>query len=289
VLGVDRGFFYTNVYICFFSLILVGGYMPQITCPNCGMTINLENRKEIDYDMIKSAIEKEPRTFTDLLHLTKLSRKTLSLRLNALRGNGTVCKEEGKYRINGAFQFDNNGGHFARGLFKIGHDRRVRAGIVLIAFLLFSSASSYVLANYILSSEKHEEPQPIGKFSMTLSINNIEDLYAWQVVISFNSSEIKTLDMRPGDFLGTSFPSFTNSTNSGDGILLLLQFLSGDDPGKSGSGTLATIVFGYFVNNYKEPMIVAKYSQFETMLWKSTDLFNPIKDPGPSVLTLSPT
>lgn len=75
--------------------------MPQIRCPKCGTTINLENRKGVDFSMILNALQRSPKTFTDLLHLTGLPRKTLSLRLKCLCDSGTIVKDGG-YRINGA-------------------------------------------------------------------------------------------------------------------------------------------------------------------------------------------
>ncbi|MDH7477383.1 MAG: PKD domain-containing protein [Candidatus Bathyarchaeota archaeon] len=79
--------------------------MPQIVCPNCGITINLENRKNVDYDRILYAIQKKPKTFTELLKLTGLPRKTLSLRLRDLCCSGIIVKDNG-YRLNGNSMLD---------------------------------------------------------------------------------------------------------------------------------------------------------------------------------------
>ena len=79
--------------------------MPQITCPNCGTTINLENRRALDFKLIRSATDKTPRTFTELLHITKLSRKTLNLRLKELCAEGILLKNDGMYSSNGASEF----------------------------------------------------------------------------------------------------------------------------------------------------------------------------------------
>jgi PKD repeat protein len=72
---------------------------PQITCPHCGNTINLENRKEVDFEKIINALNKSPKTFTELLRITSLPRKTLSLRLKELRTSGYIVKDGG-YHLN---------------------------------------------------------------------------------------------------------------------------------------------------------------------------------------------
>ena len=210
--------------------------MPQVTCPNCGMTINLENRREIDFGLIKNATGKHPRTFTELLHITKLSRASV---------------------------------------------------LMLIAFLLFSSASGYVLAMLLTPPQyiqTYPEPVIIGSFTMALDVNNVTDLYGWQVAIAYNSSQLKVLEITSGGFVGDDFPSFVNSTDSIEDLLLIAGCLHGEVPGKNGSGKLATIVFGYFTENYDdEPKIVPR-KVFETLLSDSKLRNIPI---GNSTLTLT--
>ncbi len=259
--------------------------MPQVTCPNCGTTISLENRKEIDYDMIKGAVGREPQTFTDLLHITKLSRKTLSLRLSALRGDGTVLKEGGKYMLNGMYVSESRGGHFSRGFSRVFNDKRVRTGVMLVALLAFSSVSSYVLASYFaLPRNTVQEPVVLGRFTMALDVSNATDLYGWQVNIGFNSSQMKVLETSPGDFLAADFPGFVNSTDTKSNTLLLAETLKGDVAGKSGSGRLATIVFGYYVQNYADPWINMDQATFKTFLMDSGLSNIPIES---STLSLS--
>jgi len=121
-------------------------------CTNCGTTINLENRREIDFDLIKNAAKKKPLTFTQLLHVTRLSRKTLSLRLKELCSNGTLVKNEGFYELNGASTFENNCGIFPKRVSRMLKDKKVRTSIMLIAFLTCSSVSGYVFSNIICLS-----------------------------------------------------------------------------------------------------------------------------------------
>lgn len=262
--------------------------MPQVTCPNCGMTINLKNRKEIDVNLIKSAA-KTPRTFTELLQVTRLPRKTLSLRLKELCVSGTIVKGDGMYKVNGVTEFWSDGGKSMGRLSAAFRDRRMRTGLMLIAFLLLSSASGHVLA--MLFSPPHmqtyQEPVIIGNFTMALDIQNVEDLFGWQVVVIFDSSELKVLEVSPGDFLTFNDPKYPQGprllSNVYESRLLLGSCLYGDMLGKDGSGRLATIVFGYFKENYDIPQIVPK-EVFETLLFDSQGQPIPIED---STLTLT--
>ena len=128
--------------------------VPQITCPNCGTTINLENRKEIDLDMIRNAARRQPKTFTELLHITKLPRKTLSLRLKELCQSGMLIKNEGVYKLNGVSEYGNARTAMSNGLSRVLNDKRMRTGLMLIAFLLCSSATGYVLAMFMVPHMK---------------------------------------------------------------------------------------------------------------------------------------
>lgn len=262
--------------------------MPQITCPNCGTTISLENRRELDFTMIRKATGTRPRTFTELLHITKLSRKTLNIRLKELCAEGILAKEEGMYKLNGASGFGNNGGHLVRGLSRMLDDKRMRTGLMLIALLASFSVSGYVLAMMAIGPstkvENVAEPQPLGSFTMTLGVNNVSDLYAWQAAISFDSTEVKVAEVNAGEFMKTEFPFFANSTHTDDGLLLLFGSLKGRVAGKSGSGTLATIVFEYYVNGYVAPSIVDQKAGFDTWLRDST--LTPIPG-GQALLTLN--
>lgn len=253
------------------------------------MTINLENRREIDFGLIKNAAGKHPRTFTELLHITKLSRKTLNLRLQKLCKEGVLIKDDGGYRLNGSLQIGDKGKDFVNGFLNGFHNKKLRTGLMLIAFLLFSSASGHVLA--MLFSLPHiqtyQEPVIIGNFTMALDIHNVEDLFGWQVVVIFNSSELKVLKVSPGDFLTFNDPKYPQDprllSDVYESRLLLGSCLYGDMPGKDGSGRLATIVFGYFTENYDAPKIVPE-EVFKTLLLDSQGQPIPIKD---STLTLS--
>jgi len=237
--------------------------MPQIRCPNCGTTINLANRRETDFNLITDAAKKKPRTFTELLHITRLPRKTLSLRLKELCVNGDLLKREGAYESNGVSQFSSKGRKSIQKFPRMFHDRRVRTGVVFIALLLSFSASGYVLAMMFTSPPSispTSQPSYIGTFEMDLKIYNTADLFAWQAMIHFNQSELVFVEAVEGNFLnpnalyGTIF-LFVDDTDPGE--LLVYGSLKGMDAlGVSGTGTVATITFGYKSEAYVEPKIV---------------------------------
>jgi len=262
--------------------------MPQVTCPNCGMTINLKNRKEIDVNLIKSAA-KTPRTFTELLRVTRLPRKTLSLRLKELCVSGTIVKSDGVYKLNGVSEFWSDGGKSMGRVSGVFRDRRMRTGLMLIAFMISFSTSGYVLAKLLTPQyiQTYQEPVIIGNFTMALDIYNVEDLFGWQVVMTFDSSELKVLKVSPGDFFTFNDPRYPQGPRLLSDIygsrLMLGSCLYGDMPGKHGSGRLATIVFGYFTENYDAPKIVPE-EIFQTLLLDSQGQPIPVKD---STLTLT--
>ena len=262
--------------------------MPQVTCPNCGMTINLENRREIDFGLIKNATGKHPRTFTELLHITKLSRKTLNLRLHELCKEEVLIKDDGGYRLNGSLEIEDKGKDFVKGFLNGFHNKKLRTGLMLIAFMISFSASGYVLAKFLTPPQQYIETQPaiLGNFTMSLCIHNVKDLYAWQAVIIFNSSELEVLEVLPGDFVDVEYPYFVSVTDVIDNGLFLGGTLCGNVHGIDGSGELATVTFGYFIDNYKEPTIVLKQSFLETEIVDSTG--SPIDLNESTMLTLTP-
>lgn len=251
------------------------------------MTINLENRREIDFGLIKNATGKHPRTFTELLHITKLSRKTLNLRLHELCKEGVLIKDDGGYRLNGSVGIEDKGKDFVKGFLNGFHGKKLRTGLMLIAFMISFSTSGYVLAKFLTPPQyvqTYQEPVIIGNFTMALDVNNVTDLYVWQVAIAYNSSQLKVLEITSGRFVGDDFPFFLNSTDSCEDLVLISGFLQGEVPGKNGSGKLATIVFGYFTENYDDEPKIVPEKIFETFLSDSKLQDIPIDD---STLTLT--
>jgi len=252
--------------------------MPQIRCPNCGATINLENRKGIDMDMITKAVEHNARTFTDILHVTQLPRKTLSLRLKELRVNGMIVKEDRVYRLNGHPETAIFRRTPIRRFSSLVQNKKVRTGLMLIALAVSIPTFSYALGALLLISPP-QPPNIVGKFSMVLAVHDVSGVRAWEVVIPYNMSELKLLNVKSGGFLGSQVLLDTDGTGSDtegtvntsfmisktdidgdgkpDGALLLVDSVCGNVAGKSGDGLLATITFGYYNGNYEVPKVVS--------------------------------
>jgi predicted transcriptional regulator len=257
--------------------------MPQIRCPNCGTTINLQNRKRIDFDLIIDTVKKGPKKFTELLKTTRLSRKTLSLRLKEMCESGVLVKREGEYELStlpeSSYEIGKSGNRFSR-LF---HDRRVRIGLALISLVVLSSASGYGLATYVERSRPKQTtsgPPILGNLTLALDVNDVKDLYAWQVVITYNSTELVVITTSPGDFLPSQFIARSilnvskslveNRTIESSGTLLLGGCLAGQVGGVNGTGRLAVITFGLLTDEYYQPKLVKKSQNFETFLLNST-------------------
>jgi hypothetical protein len=187
--------------------------------------------------------------------------------------------------LNGASEFEDKGGKYLERFSTIVHDKRMRTALTLIAFLALSSMSGYALATIISHPRRQlwQGPTIIGNFTMALEIHDVNDLYAWQTVISFKPDEIKVMEVRAGEFVGIDFPDFVYNIRPDDGLLLLGGTLFGMGSGKSGGGLLATIVFGYYTETYVEPCIVSNEGIFITVLLNSNRDHIPISE---STLTL---
>lgn len=242
--------------------------MPQIRCPNCGLTISLENRKETDEGIITNAVQGRERTFTDLLHITKLPRKTLSIRLKEMCENGLITKESGFYKSNGFSAPGKNSSFPRQRLSVMVRDKRVRAGLMMAALLISIPAFSYVMAAFVAPLSFHE-PVVLGNFKMVLEAHNVDNLAAWQVYVSYDTSELRVSDVQSGGFLANRNELFINKTDidgdgTPDGALQLADSTYADTPARSGDGLLATIVFEYYVVNYTEPTIALSWKGFES-------------------------
>lgn len=264
--------------------------MPQIRCPNCGMTISLKNRKETDIDLITNAVRSGPKSFTYLLHSTKLPRKTLSLRLKELCEGGMMVKNEGAYVLAGMPQSQTRIGGCFRRFPAIPTDKRIRAGILLALLIISSPVAAQVLASLFRAPKESlpppvSEPAVIGSFTMVLATYNVKDLYFWQIIIDFNPDQMKVLKIDSGDFPEGEYRSLFNNTNNNEGMLMLGGAMIGSQTGWDGPGKLATITFGYFVNEYATPAIVLEQKGFVTVLLDHEA--HSISDPF-SILTLTP-
>ena len=240
--------------------------MPQIRCPNCGLTISMKNRKEIDLELITHAVQSSPKTFTYLLHATKLPRKTLCLRLKELCEGGMILKREGVYMLNEMKITENRSTAYFKRFSTMPYDKKIRAGILLALLIISTPIAAQVLASLFRTSlppaTPKVEPVVIGNFKMTLEIHDVSDLYAWQICIAYDKAQVKVMAIDAGDFPDNTVPGIYNSNYaiSEKGYILVGDSLTGSSPGWSGSCRLAAITFGYYVETYATPEIVPAVS-----------------------------
>jgi len=231
--------------------------------------------------MILSGMQKGSTTFTDLLKITGLPRKTLCIRLAALRDSGVIIKDGG-YRLNGSAHLAEWGigmdSPEKQPLAKPSFFTRKNILITLMVLVIAVPIAANVSA-MLFSSPPQPQPPPvpqfIGKFRMDIKVYNTTDLFAWQVMIHFKPSELVLIEPVEGNFLKAQAPYgtvflFANDTDPSK--LLVFDTLIGNFPtgvpGVSGTGTLATLTFGYKSETYELPKI-AYDDIFETYLLNS--------------------
>ncbi|UCB60682.1 MAG: hypothetical protein JSW72_01065, partial [Candidatus Bathyarchaeota archaeon] len=228
---------------------------PQLRCPQCGTSINLHSRKKLDLHMIVSELKKGPKTFTDLLHATRLPRKTLSLRLIELRQSGIIIKEK-EYRLNGSPPPSYSRGELEK-LFAFDNKRK----ILLLALIMCISipVGTYAFASYVAPPPPAPPPEPpapqyYGLLVVDLRIQDVVNLYSWQARIRYDAQllEFRNFTKTDGSLFSSSLMDIfgLNSTDtfvlkdqhlSDD--LLVADSLQGDVPAVDGSGTLGRITF----------------------------------------------
>jgi hypothetical protein len=247
--------------------------MPQIRCPRCGLTINLENRRDIDFKLIIDAVKQKARTFTELLNLTGLPRKTLNLRLIELRQNGVLTKANGGYQLNGQIESRKSiTCSFSNGL----SNKKIKSLVALMIFLVGFPTFSYALAVLFPSTPfaPSKEPKVLGTFTVVVEVKDVKDLWAWQVLISFNPDELKFLNWKCGEIIEVEppFQLTCPETDIEKGCLMIGATLKADEPGVNIEGikALAYITFGYYVENHTTPrLIIEGNDSFKTMLLNS--------------------
>ncbi len=235
--------------------------MPQIRCPRCGLTINLENRKEMDNHLITGAVKRGAKTFTELLHTTGLPRKTLNLRLNELCRNGVLIKAERVYQLNG---YHHSKKSFTRLLANASSNRKIKSLALLAILIIGFTTVSYVLANLFQPAlyTPVKEPEILGTLIAVIEVRDVKDLWAWQVLIKFDESELKYLDWKCGEAFNVQEPFKCQASELTPGYLLIGATLKGDEHGINveGNGILAFITFGYYVENPKPPQLIIEES-----------------------------
>lgn len=154
-----------------------------------------------------------------------------------------------------------------------------KKNIILTILLLFITVplGAQVYAMFQLNSVP-QVPQIKGVFTATIKVHNVTDLYAWQVVILYDSKNTVVMDTIGGILEVDEVPFMLNYTDTEKGLLLVAYSLLGNVAGVKGSGILATVLFGYYSEDYRPPTLVSEAYGFETMLLNSTKGYIPIKD-----------
>lgn len=255
---------------------LSGRKMPQVRCPNCGVTINLENRREIDFDLIVGSLKKGPKTFTQLLRTTRLPRKTLNIRLKDLIDSGIIVKDGGysltdspqthEFQARRSIKKIHNLKSKAIRFVKENPNGNRDAFLILALFALMMIGITHPLmvrANRVHNiNAGYQIADRI--FEVRIGITNAVDLYSWQGKITYDPTILKVADVAAGEFLSseaivinatgevysttTSYSAssiliFATDTNSMGGDLLIGGSLLGQVQGSYGAGALATITF----------------------------------------------
>jgi len=231
--------------------------------------------------MIISELKKGPKTFTDLLHSTRLPRKTLSLRLIELRQSGIIVKDK-EYRLNGSPPPSYSRGEIEK-LFAFDNKRK----ILMLALILCISipVGTYAFATYVAPPppETPSEPPPpqyYGVLVVDLKIQDVVNLYSWQARINYNAEllefrnftkvrEDSLFQYSLMDIFGlNSTDTFVRKDQRLSDDLLVADSLQGDVPPVNGSGTLGTITFAI-----KAPEMTLEFFQEDGN--KPSIVFNP--------------
>ena len=257
--------------------------MPQVRCPHCGTTMNLENRRETDFSLILGALHSRERSFSELLRITGLPRKTLYLRLKELCKIDAIIKNK-LYYLNEA----NPHKEWEKKLMN-GNSRLFNKKTIALLLLLCIGlpVTTNVLATFFQSPPPPPEPGPIGYFTAIVTANNVSNVYGWQVGLCFNSTNLEVIDVRPGGFLTAIEQNAEAAQNETTGyeitkktmfcytiidrdILFIGQTLLGEDVSETNhSGSLVIIKFGYYYA-YQEPELIFDESTgYNTMLLRA--------------------
>lgn len=118
-----------------------------------------------------------------------------------------------------------------------------------LIILPFRSAAANSTEPMVYIDPPMVEAQVGQAFNVTIRVDNVTDLYAWQMIVYFQNDVVNVLDAFEGPFLkaaGVTFsfgPVVVNDWNSTHGKVMIGTTLSVDQ-GVTGSGILATIGFG---------------------------------------------
>jgi hypothetical protein len=127
--------------------------------------------------------------------------------------------------------------------------------LLLLSFIICSSCQlGYGKASNVYNSVQQVATVSVApasvivqvnqSFTIDIAITGVVDLYGWEFQLGWNSSLLAVLDVSEGQFLkagGTTY--FASNVNDTAGNLIVDCTLTGNVPGVSGDGTLASITF----------------------------------------------
>lgn len=206
--------------------------------------------------MISKTLRQGPKTFTQLLMVTRLPRKTLSIRLKELVDSGTVVKDGG-YRLTSSSHSLSKGLNLMTSRF-LNENLAGKSNAITLTTLLILLIVPFLVTPFALSQQ--------NTFVVKVKVTNAIDLYAWQVRVNFDPKSSSAVNVVPGDFFGfdalvvdatfSSVPPsndelqsfhgnylFVFNTRISYGGILLGGTRIGKVAGLSGDGVLATITF----------------------------------------------
>jgi hypothetical protein len=104
---------------------------------------------------------------------------------------------------------------------------------------------------------------PSSPFTVNINVSNVEDLYGWEFKLYYNRTILSNSSVTEGSFLssaGSTYFSVVNNTdtyNATHGRYWVSCTLLTNTPGKTGSGTLATISFTVDGPGGTSPLVLA--------------------------------
>jgi len=147
----------------------------------------------------------------------------------------------------------------------LSYTKKEHSHIAVSLFLLVMLGCAF--AEYVSVSTAYPEHVISKKFSVGIVLSSeVNDLYSWQAVVTFNPNVLLVLEVENGGILSPNSLTFNSSNFTNDsmqlepgdslfiasydavelGKIVLAETKIGEVSGTSGSGTLATVTFGVF-------------------------------------------
>ena len=102
----------------------------------------------------------------------------------------------------------------------------------------------------IISVYPQEVRRTLGvSFEVNITIENVTDLYAFDIKLYYNTTLLQVVKLKEGSFLKSHGETFTlNETNLVEGYVRFVTTLLGEIPGVNGTGTLFSVTFVTAIN-----------------------------------------